>query len=86
MHHQENQEDHRREQVGQKLFAMAEIMLEVIALGLERIVVLVLNFPSCAACGGEARNVFRRDEMGRCPHIVEQYGTVLSRSDEFELV
>lgn len=36
---------------------MAEVMLEVIALGLERIVVLVLNLPSRAACGGETRDV-----------------------------
>ena len=49
--HQEGHEDHSRQKIGQMLFSMSEAVLEMVALGFQRVVIFVLNFPSCAACG-----------------------------------
>ena len=62
---------------------MAEVVIEVIALGLERIVVLILDFPSRAASGGKLGDVVFRDPMGRRPGIVEEHRVVLIGGDEF---
>jgi len=43
---QESQQDHGREQIGQVLFAVAKVVIEMIPLGLEGIVVFVLDFPA----------------------------------------
>ena len=41
---QEGQQDQGGEQVGQELFAVSEVVVEMVALGLEGVVVLVLDF------------------------------------------
>src|ERR1039457_1919635 len=49
--HQEGHEDHSRQKIGQMFFPMSEAVLEMVALGFQRVVIFVLYFPSCATCG-----------------------------------
>ena len=50
---------------GELLFAMTEVMFQVIALGLERIIVFVFDFPTGAAGGGKGGDVLVGDrEIG----------------------
>lgn len=80
---QECEQDHGREQIGQVLLAMPEVVLEVIALGLEGVVVLVLDLPSGTACRCEIGDAVAGDGMGSGPGIVEQHFAILGRGDEF---
>lgn len=61
---QEGQQDLRGEKIGQVLFAMAEVVLKMVALGFERVVVLVLGFPACATCSSQFGNIVVGDVMG----------------------
>ncbi len=78
---QEGQQDHGRKQVRQRLLAMAEVVFEVIPLGFERVVILVLDFPTRKVGGGKRRDILGRDGMGTCPGIAEQHLGI--RGDEF---
>lgn len=47
------------------LFAVAEVVLQMVALGLERIVVLVLDLPARATGGDDISDILVRDrEVG----------------------
>ena len=48
---QEGQQDESGQQRGQVLFAMAVIVFEIVALGLQRIIVFIFYLPATAATG-----------------------------------
>ena len=52
---------HGGEQRGEMFLAVAEVMLQMIALGFERVVVFVLDLPACAAGGDEGGGVLVGD-------------------------
>lgn len=54
--------------------AMAEVMLKVVTLGIERVV--VLDFPSRTTCRGKFSDIVIRNAMGRGPRVAEQHVTV----------
>jgi hypothetical protein len=59
------------------LFAMSEVVFEVIALGFEGVVVLILDLPPCTACRCERRDVIARKAMIGYPGIGEQNFSIL---------
>jgi len=62
---EEGQDVHRGQQRGQMLLAMAEVVFEVVALGLEGVVVLVFDFPPGASRGDDGGYVLVGDfEIG----------------------
>lgn len=67
---QVGQEDQGRQHGGQVLLAMAIVVFEVVALGLERIVVFVLDFPAAAACGGDRDHGVGSDRVRGGPAVV----------------
>ena len=65
--HGEGQQVHGGEQHSEVLFAVAEIMFEMIAVVFEDVEALVLDFPTCPGAGGDlgdglARDLERGDE------------------------
>ena len=52
---EEGQDIHRGQQRGELLFTVAEVVFEVIALGLERVVVLVFDFSTGRGRGAPGR-------------------------------
>jgi hypothetical protein len=70
---EKRQQDEAREQVGQMLFAVAVVVLEAIALGLERIVVFVLDLPAAAPRGDDRDDVVPSDRHGAGPGIAVEH-------------
>ena len=61
--YQVGEEDQGRQYGGQVLFAMAIIVFEVVALGLEGIVVFVLDFPAAAAGSDQRDHILGGDRV-----------------------
>jgi hypothetical protein len=70
---EKRQQDEAREQVGQRLFAVAIVVLEAIALGFERIVVRVLDFPPAAPGGDDRDDVVLGDGHGAGPGVAVEH-------------
>jgi hypothetical protein len=80
---EEGQDVQGGQQRGELLLAVAEVVFEVIALGLERVVVLVFDLPPSAACGDEGDYVLLGDfEVGNPPVVMNDLMVVV-RDDEF---
>ena len=73
---QVGEHDERRQQRRQELLAMTKVMLEAIALGLQRIIVFIFNLPSCAAGGNHLRHAGVVNRQGRGESISIQYLTL----------
>ena len=58
---------HGGQQRGKVLFPMAEVVLQVVALGLECVVVLVLDLPSAPCGGDDTGDIFIVDPPVRDP-------------------
>ena len=75
---EEGQDVHRRQQRGEMLLAVAEVVFEVIALGLERVVVLVFDLPPGAARGDDRGHVLLGDfEVGHPTVAVNDFAVVV---------
>ena len=64
------------------LLAVSEIVFEVIALGLEGVVIFVFNLPPCAPSGRDWFDAGVGDDMGCCPGIAVCFFTVLRGGDK----
>ena len=65
------------------LLLMAEVVFEVLALGFERVVILVLDLPTCSARSGNRHDIVVSDVMGRGPGLAEHHVALGIRGDEF---
>ena len=73
---QVGEHDERRQQRRQELLAMTEVMLEVIALGLERIIVFIFNLPPGTPRSNDLSDVGIVNRQGRGERISVEYLTV----------
>jgi hypothetical protein len=70
---EERQPDQAREQGGQMLLAMTIVVFERISLGLERIVVFVLDFPATAPARHQGDDVVGVDRLGTRPRVAVEH-------------
>lgn len=71
--YQVGQDDQGRQHGGQVLLAMAVVMLKVVALGLEGIVVFVLDFPSAAARRNDRDHAVGSDPVRGGPAVAVEH-------------
>ena len=60
---EKRQQDQARQHRGEVLFSVAVVVLEMVAFGLERIVVLVLDFPAAAPSSHHGDDMSRVDGL-----------------------
>ena len=85
--HEEGQDVHQGQKIGEMALSVAEIMLETIAPDLQGLDMLVFDFPSCAAGLGERDERAFGDRMIGDPGIViEDLARFLVGDDKFEPV
>jgi len=79
---EKGQDIHGRKQRGKVLLAMTETMFQMIALGLEGVVVFVLDFPSCPSRGHQGGHILLGnfevgDERMAIKHLALGIGTAI---------
>lgn len=74
---QVGEHNQRGQQRGQELFAMAVVMLEAIAIGFQRIVVFIFNFPPCTPRSGYFRDVGAINRQGGGKRISVQHLSIV---------
>ena len=81
---QKGQQDQGGEQISQGLLAVSKVVVEMIALGFERVVILVLDFPSRPPGTGQRRDVALGDAMGGGPGILKDDAVIGIGGDKFK--
>ena len=84
---EKGQDIHGSQQRGTMLLAMAEVVFQMISLGLESIVVFVLDFPSCSSNLGKVNNICSRDRVIGYEAVLRQdFTRVFIFDDQFQPV
>lgn len=83
---QVGQQVQRGEQVGQELLAVSEVVVEMVALGFQSVVVLVLDFPPRPPGGSQRGDVVVGDGMRGGPGVLEEESPAGIGGDQFQPV